>query len=417
MDRWASNKPFGYFNSTYSVCRSKSISASIFSGVKESEQANHTTMWTTIGQPATTISLPFWPVGETPALTRGDNIAPVYQAANDIKSFLFDYYDPLYLDTYQLRDDLGNGILNRSLNLENSIISRVKKLFGGERISSPGNNELLLLENELSEQVYTELLEAKNSLASLIKLIVKNNSPYTSANDHHNFRDGCIIQLIDAGDDGLIDPPISYPLNDDYGMPGGDDKLVGRSHFLGENTDEKNMFYFPVLLWKEETNLPFAGDKVYLRIFNTDVLTNAEYYGEAQLYTVNMRTRQEYHPEILKIVTLRTKDESDKVALISDGANDYHVFQNYPNPFNPATKIRFTIPNVGDANFASHKQVLLKVFDVLGNEIATLVNEEKPAGTYEVIFDANRYNLISGIYFYRITAGSFRETKRMVLIK
>ncbi|MFC2102804.1 T9SS type A sorting domain-containing protein [Bacteroidota bacterium] len=417
MNRWASNKPFGYINSTYSVCRSKSISASIFSGVLEFEPANHTTMWTTIGQPATTITLPFWPVGETPALTRGDYIAPVYQAANEIKSYLFDYSDPLYLDSYQLRDDLGNGILNHFLRVENSIIDRIKEIFEGQRISSPGNSELLLLENELSELVHSELLKAKNSLASLIKLIVKNNSPYTSANNHYNFRDGCIIQLIDAGDDGLIDPPISDPLNDDYGMPGGDDKVVGRPHFLGENTDEKNMFYFPVLLWKEETNLPFTGDKVYLRIFNTDVLVNAEYYGETQLYTVNMRTRQEYHPEILMIVTFGGKAVQDKVAWISDETKDFHVYQNYPNPFNPTTKIKFTIPIAGDANFTSRTKVMLIVYDISGNEIATLVNEEKPAGTYEIEFDASMYNLSSGIYFYRITAGSYRETKRMVLIK
>jgi len=86
---------------------------------------------------------------------------------------------------------------------------------------------------------------------------------------------------------------------------------------------------------------------------------------------------------------------------------DYHIFQNYPNPFNPSTIIRYQIP---ERNF-----ITLKIYDVLGNEIATLVNEEKFIGSYAVEFDASR--LPSGIYFYRLQAGSFVETKKMVLIK
>ena len=91
--------------------------------------------------------------------------------------------------------------------------------------------------------------------------------------------------------------------------------------------------------------------------------------------------------------------------------------QNYPNPFNPSTKINYSIPQAG--------LVSLKVFDVLGKEVTTLVNEEKPAGTYEVNFSAkggsasggNAYSLSSGIYFYKLQAGSFISTKKMILIK
>lgn len=97
-------------------------------------------------------------------------------------------------------------------------------------------------------------------------------------------------------------------------------------------------------------------------------------------------------------------------------AEDFYLYQNYPNPFNPITKIRYQLPVSGN--------VTLKVFDVLGNEIATLVNEEKPAGEYEVEFSAigesasggNAYNLASGIYFYQLKAGSFVETNKMNLL-
>ncbi|MEO8231693.1 MAG: T9SS type A sorting domain-containing protein [Ignavibacteriota bacterium] len=87
--------------------------------------------------------------------------------------------------------------------------------------------------------------------------------------------------------------------------------------------------------------------------------------------------------------------------------NSYEVFQNYPNPFNPETKIRFKV--------AGTEFISLKIFDVLGNEISTLVNEEKPAGTYEVNFDGK--GLSSGMYFYTLTAGNFIETKKMILMK
>jgi len=88
------------------------------------------------------------------------------------------------------------------------------------------------------------------------------------------------------------------------------------------------------------------------------------------------------------------------------------LFQNYPNPFNPTTKIRYTIPSVGTSVM---KFVQLKVYDVLGNVVATLVDEYKPAGSYELTWNAG--NLSSDIYFYRIQAGNFIETKKMLLLR
>jgi Secretion system C-terminal sorting domain len=92
----------------------------------------------------------------------------------------------------------------------------------------------------------------------------------------------------------------------------------------------------------------------------------------------------------------------------------FNLVQNYPNPFNPSTTIRYTIPNV-TLSGVEGSRVQLKVYDILGNEIATLVNEEKPAGSYEVNFNASQ--LSSGIYFYKLQAGSFVETKKMMLLK
>ncbi|HZW40460.1 MAG TPA: T9SS type A sorting domain-containing protein [Ignavibacteriaceae bacterium] len=85
----------------------------------------------------------------------------------------------------------------------------------------------------------------------------------------------------------------------------------------------------------------------------------------------------------------------------------FTLSQNYPNPFNPSTKIKYTLPKQG--------LVTIKVYDVLGKEIKTLLHEEKPSGEYEVDFDGSR--LSSGIYFYQIQAGEFLNTKKMILMK
>jgi photosystem II stability/assembly factor-like uncharacterized protein len=85
----------------------------------------------------------------------------------------------------------------------------------------------------------------------------------------------------------------------------------------------------------------------------------------------------------------------------------FSLSNNFPNPFNPSTKIKYSVPQSSN--------VIIKVFDILGSEIETLVSEEKPAGTYEIIWYAE--GLPSGVYFYQLKAGDFIQTKKMVLMK
>jgi hypothetical protein len=92
----------------------------------------------------------------------------------------------------------------------------------------------------------------------------------------------------------------------------------------------------------------------------------------------------------------------------------FSLEQNYPNPFNPVTSIKYAISSLSTGQ-AGKQFVQLKIFDVIGNEVATLVNDEKPAGNYEIAFDAS--GLSSGVYFYKIASGNFVETKKMVLLK
>ena len=107
---------------------------------------------------------------------------------------------------------------------------------------------------------------------------------------------------------------------------------------------------------------------------------------------------------------------SDKYNIVITGVDNYQnksipesfdLYQNYPNPFNPNTTIKYSIAKEGYTK--------ITVYDIIGSKVAVLVDEDKPAGSYSVQFNAN--NLPSGVYFYRIQAGSFIETKKMILLK
>ena len=97
------------------------------------------------------------------------------------------------------------------------------------------------------------------------------------------------------------------------------------------------------------------------------------------------------------------KDAAENAAL----PTDFNLSQNYPNPFNPATTIKYSLPN--------DSYVRISIFNILGQEVATLVNTTKSAGFHSVTFNAN--NLASGIYIYRMQAGDFVQTKKLMLMK
>jgi photosystem II stability/assembly factor-like uncharacterized protein len=98
-----------------------------------------------------------------------------------------------------------------------------------------------------------------------------------------------------------------------------------------------------------------------------------------------------------------------------DQLTTFILNQNYPNPFNPTTKIKFVTPSVIASETKQSQPVTLNIYDVLGNEITTLVNEELPAGEYEIEFDAT--GLPSGIYFYQLKAETFSQTNKMIYLK
>ena len=106
---------------------------------------------------------------------------------------------------------------------------------------------------------------------------------------------------------------------------------------------------------------------------------------------------------ILKVSPITPSGVGDEISNVKE----FQLYQNYPNPFNPGTRIQYATN--------SRQFVSLKVYDMLGNEVATLVDEYKSAGNYEVNFDASK--LSSGIYYYQLKAGNFIETKKMIFLK
>ncbi len=130
---------------------------------------------------------------------------------------------------------------------------------------------------------------------------------------------------------------------------------------------------------------------------------------EAQSYSFIDNTAQngKFYYRLKQVDFDGTVDYSNIVEVVKEKPTTFELAQNYPNPFNPATTINYQLP--------TNTLVTLKVYDVIGREVATLVNARQEAGRYTVNFNAS--TLASGVYFYRLQAGSFVETKKMMLVK
>ncbi|NNG26605.1 MAG: T9SS type A sorting domain-containing protein [Ignavibacteriaceae bacterium] len=136
----------------------------------------------------------------------------------------------------------------------------------------------------------------------------------------------------------------------------------------------------------------------------SQVLKDGQVYSNFDPYDriLTLPANEEGHFEVT-YQPVNTSGVSDEYVLL----DEFELYQNYPNPFNPTTIIKYDINELA--------VVELTVFDILGREIVMLVNEEKAAGRYEIVFDAS--SLPSGVYFYQLETGSFVETKKMLLLK
>lgn len=96
--------------------------------------------------------------------------------------------------------------------------------------------------------------------------------------------------------------------------------------------------------------------------------------------------------------------------------NQFELYQNFPNPFNPKTRIVFEIPQ-NLINVLENKKLSIKIYDLIGNEITLIENEITKSGRYEIDFDAEKYNLSGGVYFYQLKFGEIQKTRKMIYLK
>jgi len=160
-----------------------------------------------------------------------------------------------------------------------------------------------------------------------------------------------------------------------------------------------------------DTIPPFGGDPVTLAPGATDTLF-IDVLGSTQgLGTIVMKAFIINAPSQYIVDTFRVQlNYHTGIRNISSTIKDYELGQNYPNPFNPTTIIRFSL--------AKNQNVSLKIYNSLGVEVASLLNDENlSAGTYAYDFNADIYNLSSGIYFYRLRTDNFTDVKKMMLTK
>jgi len=172
-----------------------------------------------------------------------------------------------------------------------------------------------------------------------------------------------------------------------------------------------------VSLCKDTLNFPIFGIPSKSKTFREDGLilverTYTKYFGLTQVYSSEYDS---WYDNLIgcKIngVTYGDTTLTGVQNISTEIPSNYSLSQNFPNPFNPSTKIRFAIPN--DNRTTNNVQLI--IYDVMGREIQTLVNEKLQAGSYETTFDGS--GLTSGVYFYRMVADNFTETKRMLMLK
>ena len=193
------------------------------------------------------------------------------------------------------------------------------------------------------------------------------------------------------------------PHNIDYYL------IIGEWNFIAVTFDTGfvNLYYNGGLIYSDTTIIKYTSlgeygtDDIYIGRFHTG---NPNYSFRGGLDEIRIYNRVLSESEVNDIYNQVTTVEENEIEAIPTNCN---LTENFPNPFNPRTKIRYSIPQTST--------VVIKVFDILGNEIETLVDEEKNTGTFEITWYAEKFP--SGVYFYQLQAGSFVDTKKMILLR
>ncbi|MFQ6617731.1 MAG: T9SS type A sorting domain-containing protein [Fidelibacterota bacterium] len=167
--QWRPDRPFGYIYTYVSLCRSTSVSAVAIQGVLPGESARLSTMWTLLGQPASTIAVPYWPVGKPPAEANGNPTAPLCDVSIKIRSLLFDYEDNShYIDSYKLLDGLGGGLWTQTFPVEDSIFTAAETVLEQWRRDIPPAGLMLETEASFARYALSSLQQAYEVMSTSI---------------------------------------------------------------------------------------------------------------------------------------------------------------------------------------------------------------------------------------------------------
>jgi len=341
------------------------------------------------------------------------NIVRTYLEANEIAWTSWDYHGG-----FGLFEKNSSGLFNHDLNVN---------LLGALGFNVPPQSEFELKPDSTGFGIYSDFIEsgiAGNSYTKGELNFYNNNSKegdYCISWSNPSQYDAVRFQFTPIKD-------LTYLLNNNYNIgfwiKGDNPNIKFQIRFVDTKINDED---HP---WRMSYDIDtfvalFNGQWQYVEIplsdfYETGSWDNAWYspqglfdWGNVSLFEIvdefgNLSQNEIFIDEINVFDPTATGIEEEIIA------KEFMLFQNYPNPFNPATKIKFTLPSVGD-EYIRPRQTQLIVYDILGREVQTLVNEVKAPGTYEVRFNASQ--LSTGVYYYRLTYGKKYEIKQMLLIK
>jgi len=305
------------------------------------------------------------------------------------------YSEGLYIEKTSGKDAYNSFIdlqMDRAKTAEGSIyvqnINSISEIFNGARSYSKGGVVLHMLRSIVGDSLFVKILQ--NYLAD-----PRLAYSVATTEDFQSVVESVTVRSFDYFFAEWIygENYPKYSVDWDYSRS-------GNNNYKIDLTIEQSVNTFP----------PFFTMPVQIKISTRSGDTVLTLFNNQQIQKFNFNIKGEPTNFVFDPDNLILKDVfiNDPPGLI----NRFSLEQNYPNPFNSTTKIRFRIANFGFVN--------LKVYNILGNEIATLVNEEKPAGEYEVEFDMRGglgLSLPSGTYFYKLQTGDYSEIKKMILLK
>jgi len=369
----------------------------------------------------------------------------------------------------QLRNNADNNTISNNIcnyNLESGI-----QVYNGSDNNTILNNELS--NNGGGYQGYGIQTDG-SSISNIVRgNIIENNAYYGIRLQNNGFLNLGNNDINDKGNNTIqnngqydISNATSNTINAYYNIWGNNDSTTIDSHIYDNEEGGGEVFFSP---WNDN-GLPVELTTFTASVVNNNVKLNWQTATEVNNYGFSVeRLAKSLDTDNGKLQNLTTKNDNKEVweainfieghgnsnspkfyeytdktvnygkylyrlkQIDIDGGFEYsetveadlgmpskfELYQNYPNPFNPTTTIKFIIPAVKTLHATSLQKyatsVQLKIYDILGNEVSTLVNEKQQPGVYEVTFDASK--LASGIYFYKISAGNFIQTKKMILMK